>query len=51
MRLNLFCYAFTAEHVCFLRKMQWMEGENIFILALAHPVALSFNAQNLFLSK
>lgn len=28
MMLNLFCYAFTPKHVCVLREMQWIEGEN-----------------------
>lgn len=51
MRLNLFCYAFTPEHVCVLREMQWIERENILILASASQVAFLFNTQKLFLSK
>lgn len=44
MRLDL-----IPKHLCVPREMQWVEKENIIILA--GPVAFLFNTQKLFLTK
>lgn len=49
IKLDLLCYAFILKHICVPKEMQWVEKEDIIILA--SPVAFLFNTQKLFLSK